>query len=67
MIYQLIPVYTFILALAFWSGYMWGKVKRNERDIAKFDESVSDSLRRLHEKIDRLPCKNSGWNQKDCA
>ena len=56
-----------VLGLAFYAWYLAARVHRNEKDIAKYDESVTDSLRRLHEKLDNLPCKNPVWKKETCA
>jgi hypothetical protein len=52
-------------------GYANARINRNERDIAalntEFKKEVADSLRRLHEKFDKLPCKNPGWTKEDCG
>lgn len=55
-----------IMGVAFKIGTHAARINRNEKDIAKSDESVQDSLRRLHSKIDDLPCKNVKWRKEDC-
>ena len=55
-----------IMGVAFKIGTHAARINRNEKDIAKFDESVKESLRRLHEKFDKLPCKNVKWKKEDC-
>jgi len=52
-------------------GYASARINRNEKDIAtlnvEFRKEISESLRRIHEKIDSLPCKNPGWKRSDCG
>lgn len=62
-----------VIALLGWAyqlGYMQARVNRNEKDVdalnKEFRKEISESLRRIHEKIDQLPCKNPGWSKEKC-
>ena len=67
---QIAALITALLGWAYQLGYMQARVNRAERDIdmlnREFKKEISESLRRIHEKIDDLPCKNPGWRKDDC-
>lgn len=46
------------------------KYEQSRRDradeIRDLQKSISEGLRLIYEKLDKLPCKNPGWESKDC-
>lgn len=68
-----VGIIALVIALLGWAyqlGYANARINRNEKDISslnkEFRKEVTDSLRRLHDKFDKLPCKNPGWKQDKC-
>lgn len=35
-------------------------------EIKELQDKIAEGLQRIYEKLDKLPCKNPGWEQKDC-
>lgn len=36
------------------------------KEIGALEEKISAGLQRIYDKLDKLPCRNPGWDPKDC-